>query len=298
MEHKMRQFLQFMLFVGFVVSIVCAKDRRKHRRPMCITEPRMRDKWHLWGENRRVFIKIRSHQVVFRHGAKTIKYRCLENMSNILLLRKRKYEKGKDGILCMGFSYVADHPKGEYIVRRMIGKGEGSNLFSPVLVPRKTKVSINSTCDLDGNHLSMPSQQYYITQGYIRRSAPGCKFPLAVQGRWNFTYQHAKSLEIWMRNSTLHLMNGSSVRFLCDKRDGSVFVFRSRRFVNEDQDAIMCVELTPMEDDPFYSFQLSRHNSGSYLDGQLKAVSKSATVYVHIHCDWIGSPARPEFLYP
>ncbi|GFR98663.1 hypothetical protein ElyMa_002774200 [Elysia marginata] len=150
--------------------------------------------------------------------------------------------------------------------------------------------------------------------------APGCKFPPAIQGRWNFTYQHAKSLEIWQRNSTLHLMNGSSVRFLCDKRDGSVFVFRARRFVNENQDAIMCVEFTPMVDDPFYSYQLSRHNttsflvmtvsitfysyqlsrhnSGSYLDGQLKAVSKSETVYIHLHCDWIGSPARPEFLYP
>ncbi|RUS70735.1 hypothetical protein EGW08_021502 [Elysia chlorotica] len=296
----MRALLIILLAICILAEISGARDRdrRKRRRPMCITEPRLRDKWHIAGENRRVFIRIRPHQVVYRHGATMIKYRCLENRRNIFLLRKRKYEKDKDGVLCLGFSYVADHPRGEYSVIRLIGKGEGSNLLSPVLVPRKSQVSINTTCDLEDRHFRLPDQRHYITQAIIRRSAPGCKFPKSIQGRWNFTYQHAKSLEIWQRNSTLHLMDGSSVRFLCDKRDGPVFVFRSRRYVSEQQDAIMCVEFTPMENDPFYSFEMSRHNSGSYLDGQLKAVPKSESVYVHVHCDWIGSPARPEYLYP
>ncbi|KAK3720740.1 hypothetical protein RRG08_057210 [Elysia crispata] len=294
----MRAFLFIIFVVCILARISGAREQRRRRRPMCITEPRLRDKWNIAGENRRVFIRIRSHQMVYKHGATMIKYRCLENRGNIFLLRKRKFEKGKDGVLCLGFRYVADHPLGEYSVVRLLGKGEGSNLLSPVLVPRKTKVSIDSTCDLEGKHSSLPSRDHYIKQGVIRRSAPGCKFPKSIQGRWNFTYQHAKSLEIWQRNSTLHLMDGSSVRFLCDKRDGGVFVFRTRRYVNDHQDAFMCVEFTPMPDDPFYSFQLSRHNSGSYLDGQLKAVSRSETIYIHIHCDWIGSPARPEFLYP
>lgn len=61
-------------------------------------------------------------------------------------------------------------------------------------------------------------------------TVPGCKFPLEIQGRWNFTYQHAKMLEIWQKNATLHLMSGQDIKFFCDKRDGGVFVFRSEFF--------------------------------------------------------------------
>ncbi|GFO33880.1 hypothetical protein PoB_006038500 [Plakobranchus ocellatus] len=294
----MRVLVWSLLILCVLDQVSSARDRRRRRRPTCVTEPRLRDKWHIVGENKRVSIRIRSNRVVYRHGAKVIKYRCLENRRNIYLLRKPKYEGKNDGIICLAFSYVADHPRGEYAIIRLIGQGQGSFLMSPVLVPRRAKLSIDSTCDLEGRHTRVPSKDHYVTRGFMRRSVQGCKFPKAIQGRWNFTYQHAKSLEIWQRNSTLHLMDGSSVRFMCDKRDGSVFVFRSRRFVSADEDAIMCVEFTPMEDDPFYSFQLSRHNSGKYLDGQLKPVSKSDSVYIHIDCDWMGSPARPEFLYP
>ncbi|CAL1548085.1 unnamed protein product [Lymnaea stagnalis] len=270
---------------------------RRHRRSTCVTHPRLRDKWHFLDQSKHVFIRIRAHQIVYKHGrAKVIKYRCIESQGNIYLLRKPKYRSEDDGVLCLGFSYVADHPKAEYVVLRLIGPGDGTHLFSPVITDRQTKLSVATTCDLQGSYVGQ--HPVHTTNAFIRRALPGCKFPAEIRGRWNYTYQHAKSLEIWQRNATLHLMNGESIRFMCDKRDGGVFVFRAKEYVSRDEDAIMCAEFTPMQDDPFYSFQMSRHNSGNLLDGQLRSVSKSRPVYVHVDCDWIGSPARPEFLYP
>ncbi|KAH9502746.1 hypothetical protein Btru_069672 [Bulinus truncatus] len=187
------------------------------------------------------------------------------------------------------------------------GPGNGTHVLSPVVMSHEAKLSIATTCDLNSGQVG-PSPAHD-TKAFIRRAReynipsvtvtiPGCKFPPEIRGRWNYTYQHAKSLEIWQRNATLYLMNGESVKFICDKRDGGVFVFRAKEYVSRSEDAIMCAEFTPMPDDPFYSFQVSRHNSGNLLDGQLRTVSRSKPVYVHVDCDWIGSPARPEFLYP
>ncbi|XP_005099542.2 uncharacterized protein LOC101862730 [Aplysia californica] len=293
----MRVSTYLFLLLACLLLVQAAKWRRRRRRSTCATHPRLRDKWHFLSHSRRVFVRIRAHQVVFRHGsAKVIKYRCVENTGNIYLLRKRNIHEKQDGVLCLGFSYIADHPKAEYAVLRLIGPGEGTHLMSPVIVPRKAELSIKSTCDLDGESLHEDSD--HITNAFIRRALPGCKFPAQIQGRWNFTYQHARSLEIWSRNATLHLMNGKNIKFLCDKRDGGVFVFRTSQYTGKHEDAIMCAEFTPMPEDPFYSFQVSRHNSGNLLDGQLKSVSRSKPIYVHVDCDWIGSPARPEFLYP
>ncbi|XP_059140915.1 uncharacterized protein LOC131928800 isoform X2 [Physella acuta] len=270
---------------------------RRHRRQTCVTQQRLRDKWHFIDQSKHVFIRIRAHQVVYKHGkTKVIKYRCVESQGNIYLLRRPKYKNEDDGVLCLGFSYIADHPRAEYVVLRLIGPGDGPNLLSPVISEKDTKLSIATTCDVQGSYIE--HHPAYTTNAFIRRALPGCKFPLELRGRWNYTYQHAKSLEIWQRNATLHLMSGESVKFLCDKRDGGVFVFRAKEYVSKDEDAIMCAEFTPMPDDPFYKFEMSRHNSGNLLDGQLRSVSKSRPVYVHVDCDWIGSPARPEFLYP
>ena len=47
---------------------------------------------------------------------------CIIVVIFVLSHRKRKFEKGKDGVLCLGFRYVADHPLGEYSVVRLLGK--------------------------------------------------------------------------------------------------------------------------------------------------------------------------------
>ncbi|KAK0054766.1 hypothetical protein Bpfe_015863 [Biomphalaria pfeifferi] len=281
---------------------------RRHRRSTCVTHPRLRDKWHFVDQSKQVFVRIRAHQIIYKYGkSKAIKYKCLESQDNIYLLRSNKYKNEDHGVVCLAFTYVADHPRAEYVVIRLIGPGDGTQVLSPVVVDQEAKLSIETTCD---RHVVHAGQ--HATIAYIRRAReytipsvtsaspviPGCKFPPELRGRWNYTYQHAKSLEIWQRNATLHLMSGESVKFICDKRDGGVFVFRAKEYVSRSEDAIMCAEFTPMPDDPFYSYQMSRHNSGNLLDGQLRSVSKSRPVYVHVDCDWIGSPARPEFLYP
>lgn len=38
-----------------------------------------------------------------------------------ILCRKRKYKDNADGVLCLGFSFVADHPKAEYAILRLMG---------------------------------------------------------------------------------------------------------------------------------------------------------------------------------
>ncbi|CAG5123642.1 unnamed protein product, partial [Candidula unifasciata] len=192
--------------------------------PACATHPRLRDKWNFLDDSRKVYVRIRAHQMTYKHGSiKYIKYRCVENRGNIYLLRKRKYKENADGVLCLGFSFVADHPKAEYAILRLMGHGDGSHLLSPVVVPHDAKISIEKDCDLDGEF--MDDDVSYTTSAFIRRALPGCKFPPEIQGRWNFTYQHAKMWEIWQRNATLHLMSGQAVKFVCDKRDGRVLVF-------------------------------------------------------------------------
>ncbi|CAG5132812.1 unnamed protein product [Candidula unifasciata] len=272
-------------------------SRRRRRHSTCVTHPRLRDKWNFLDDDPRVYVRIRAHHVVYKQGStKVVKYACVENKGNIYLLRKRKYKDSEDGVVCLGFSFIADHPRAEYLVLRLIEAGEGAHLLSPVMKSPESHLSIDMTCDLEGQPAD--DRHAHTTTAFIRRALPGCKFPPEIQGRWNFTYQHARMLEIWQSNATLHLMSGQDVRFFCDKRDGHVFVFRAKAFVSKDEDAIMCAEFSPMPEDPFYSFQVSRHNSGNLLDGQLRSVSRSKPVYVHVDCDWIGSPARPEFLYP
>ncbi|BFZ15888.1 hypothetical protein BsWGS_18927 [Bradybaena similaris] len=283
-----------VMYLLLANQIAC---RRKRRHATCVTQPRLRDKWNFLGEDKRVYVRIRAHHVVYKHGStKLIKYACVENKGNTYLLRKRKFKDSEDGVVCLGFSLIADHPQAEYLVLRLIGAGNGSHLLSPVMKPQESQVSIEQTCDVEGEPAD--EQHTHASSAFIRRALPGCKFPLELQGRWNFTYQHARMLEIWHSNATLHLMSGQLVRFLCDKRDGQVFVFRAKAFASKDEDAIMCAEFSPMPEDPFYSFQVSRHNSGNLLDGQLRSVPRSRPVFVHLDCDWMGSPARPEFLYP
>ncbi|CAL1532441.1 unnamed protein product [Lymnaea stagnalis] len=59
----------------------------------------------------------------------------------------------------------------------------------------------------------------------------------------------------------------------------------------------MCMEFSVVEDDPFFNFQLSRLNSGDVQDGRLRSVVRYRPVDIHVDCDWLDSPAIPEFLY-
>ena len=284
--------LSLLVFLVLVSLSLCLARRRWRRRELqrtCVTHPRLRDKWMVLGDNARTFLRIRTHQVVSRHKKTVYRYRCVENVGNIYLLRQKNILDKQDGVLCLALTYVADHPHGEYKMMRLIGSGLDFNITSPVIMPRRSRISIASTCDMN---------MEYENSAFIRRQGPGCKFPKHLQGRWNYTYQHARSFEIWKRNATLHLMSSRQIKFLCDKRDGGLFVMRSSQFVSPQEDAIMCVEFLPTEEDEFYSYQVSRHNSGRMLDGQLKGIAKGKSVYIHVDCDWIGSPARPEFLYP
>ena len=40
------------------------------------------------------------------------------------------------------------------------------------------------------------------------------------------------------------------------------------------------------------------NTGGTYMDGMLRVVKKGQAVHMHQHCDWLDSPARPEFMYP
>ncbi|KAK7473653.1 hypothetical protein BaRGS_00035131 [Batillaria attramentaria] len=200
-------------------------------------------------------------------------FKCVERRGNIYLI-----------------SYIADHPNAEYSAIRLMGQGIGSHMMSPQLFPHGENVSINSTCDLEG-----PSgrRQY----AFIRRAPPGCKFPRELHSSWNFTYLHARRLDIGLRYIVLVLLNGQRIVFSCETRDSNRYVIRSQGFPSPDKDSFLCVHFKPMEDDPFYDYVFSRLNSGVMMDGMLKVIEKGRPIFMHQDCDWFDSPARPEFLY-
>nr|KAG5689547.1 hypothetical protein BaRGS_022050 [Batillaria attramentaria] len=127
-------------------------------------------------------------------------------------------------VVCIGFSYIADHPNAEYSAIRLMGQGIGSHMMSPQLFPHGENVSINSTCDLEG-----PS------------------------GR--------RQLDIGLRYIVLVLLNGQRIVFSCETRDSNRYVIRSQGFPSPDKDSFLCVHFKPMEDDPFYDYVFSRLNS-------------------------------------
>ena len=57
-------------------------------------------------------------------------------------------------------------------------------------------------------------------------AAPGCKFPKELHGSWNFTYLHARSLDISLRKMELVLLDGRRLLFSCEARDSKRYVIR------------------------------------------------------------------------
>uniref|UniRef100_A0A0B6ZC94 Secreted protein n=1 Tax=Arion vulgaris TaxID=1028688 RepID=A0A0B6ZC94_9EUPU len=67
------------------IQVTCS---RRRRRSTCATHPRLRDKWHFLEDSKRVFVRVRTHQIIYKHGSvKYIKYKCVENRGNIYLLK-------------------------------------------------------------------------------------------------------------------------------------------------------------------------------------------------------------------
>lgn len=274
------------------MTVVChAAIIRNNKLKGCITNVRLRDKWRFLHQGRRPYIRIRRRALIFRNGRYRVRFKCVESYGNIYLLRKSNYNPGEDAVLCVGFSYIADHPYAEYTAIRLMGQGIGSHMMSPILFPHGHHVTINNTCDLDG---PKDRQEY----AFIKRASPGCKFPKELHRSWNFTYLRARSLDIGLKYLVLALLDGRKFLFSCETRDSNRYVIRAHDFPSPDQDAFMCVHFVPTKDDPFYTYTFSRLNSGSMLDGMIKLVEKGRTIHMHQDCDWFDSPAPPEFLYP
>ncbi|PVD33992.1 hypothetical protein C0Q70_05254 [Pomacea canaliculata] len=276
-----------LLTLGFVCNASLANEDSVSG---CQTQVLLRDKWRFLHQGRRPYIRIRRKSLIFRNGPIRVRFSCVQNIGNIYLIRKSNYKPGQDAVLCVGFSYVADHPYAEYSAIRLMTEGIGSHIMSPQLFPHGTEVSINTTCDFVGPE---ERQQY----AFIHRATPGCKFPKKLNKSWNFTYLHARRLVIDGNNMTLILLNGRSIVFSCYARDSNYYVVRSSGYPTADKDSYMCVSFVPIRDNPFYSYVFSRLNSGSILDRMLKTIPKGQRVHLHQDCDWMDSPARPEFLY-
>ncbi|XP_071104851.1 uncharacterized protein [Haliotis cracherodii] len=267
----------------FIISETAGRCEFKHR---------LRDKWYFQGQNRNTFIRIRRSAVQF-HADRNhrIRYKCVESRGNIYLMRKNRFEPSKDGVLCIGFSYLADHPNAEFSLVRLMSPGVSSHIMSPKVIGRGSKINIDNSCEFLQGH----DRRLYT---FIKRRSPGCKFPSKLLGDWNYTYRHAHHLTFAQSNLTLQLLNGERYIFYCDSRDRDNFVIRNVGYRGTDRDAIMCMRLDPLEEDPFYDFQLSRTNSGTDMDGKLMLVERGKRVLLHTDCDWLDSPARPEYIYP
>ncbi|XP_070199972.1 uncharacterized protein [Littorina saxatilis] len=280
------------LGILLTMTVVCNAAILHTRKPKgCVTHVMLRDKWNFLNQGRRPFIRVRRGAFIFRNGKYRVKFKCVERFGNIYLLRKSKYKEGQDAVVCVGFTYIADHRYAEYTAVRLMEQGIGSHVMSPKLFPHGKHVSINSTCDFKGPR---ERRQY----SYMRRAAPGCKFPKELRRTWNFTYMHARSLDISFTKIMLNLLDGRQLNFSCDARDSRRYVVRAHGFPVPDKDAFMCIHFMPVRDDPFYSYVFSRLNSGNLMDGMLRIVEKDQPVHMHQHCDWLDSPARPEFMYP
>ncbi|KAL8591072.1 hypothetical protein ACOMHN_032637 [Nucella lapillus] len=275
------------------MTVVChaAIMRHTQRHKGCVTNVRLRDKWRFCNQGRRPFIRIRRGAFIFRNGRYRVRFKCVESFGSIYLFRKSNYKEGFDAVVCLGFSYVADNNYAEYTVTRLMGEGIGSHVVSPQLFPHGQAVSVNTTCDFQ----SPKERRQY---AFMERAAPGCKFPRQLQKSWNFTYLHARSLDIDGRHMVLVLLDGRRLVFTCQTRDSNRYVLISNGFPTGQQDSFMCVHFIPVRDDPFYSFVFSRLNSGNFMDGLLRVVKKGQVIRLHQNCDWIDSPARPEFMYP
>ncbi|XP_041367792.1 uncharacterized protein LOC121382291 [Gigantopelta aegis] len=258
----------------------------------CEFKNRLRDKWYFVGQNRNSYLRIRRTAIQFRIGRHDrIRFKCVRNRGNIYLVKKPLFQPGMDAVLCIGFSYIADHPEAEYSLVRLMAPGLGSHIMSPRLIRHRTKLTINGTCQF----VHGGGRRQFT---FIKRRKPGCRFPKKLHGDWNFTYRKAHHLTFNLRNMTLVLLSGETITFQCHTRDNGLYLVRTRGFRNTEKDGVLCLRIEALPEDPFYDYEMSRLNSGEELDDQLMMVPSYKPVHLHRDCQWIDSPARPHYLYP
>ncbi|XP_064601669.1 uncharacterized protein LOC135467761 [Liolophura sinensis] len=285
-QMEMRATLLGLIFITLMTldMVLC--------RQSCNISPKLRDKWFFKDRKNKGFMRIRAHALIYvnKENNTKIRYKCLERRGNIYLLRTHRTPKIKNGVLCLGFSYLGVSPYEGYGMLRLNSNGDSFSLISPKPVNRNTPIEIDTSCDL----LYGSRRQAF---AFIRRAGSGCRFPKKLRGEWDITYIHALKAIFTPKTLIYHLVDRSTLSLHCDKRDGNLFLLRAKNYNNSTMDAIVCFKITPLTGSAYYSYELSRLNSGHELDNQLRLIPADETAHIHQTCNWIDSPGRPEFLY-
>ncbi|XP_033752689.1 uncharacterized protein LOC117336309 [Pecten maximus] len=257
----------------------------------CKISSELRDRWVL-SDSSRNKLRIRRRSVVFKEPGRVLRYKCLESKgNNTYLLRSRNIEYRKDGVVCLGFSPLNRPSAAEFKVVRLITASTfGHELMGPKLVNSGSNLTIDNTCTGVNQHIRF----------FIHRTVPGCRFAKGLRRTWLTSLRFGWNMTFTKSDFIMTLSNGSSINFRCEKRDKNFYLVRSMSLLPGGQDGVLCVDISPLPDDPFYNYQISRLNEG---DGQtletfLKFVPRGKVIYPYMDCEWVESPARPVFIYP
>ncbi|KAL4231144.1 hypothetical protein ACF0H5_008727 [Mactra antiquata] len=257
----------------------------------CEIPESLKDRWMLVNRPRER-LRIRGNvSMIVKYGKTKHQYSCLESKGHTFLLATTQNIGSKQGVLCILFTQVNNDPKAEYRIVRLNGHGAEHHILGPQLLPQylNSYPTLNDTCVLAGG-----VRDY---SAYIRRTERRCNFPEEIIRSWNYTYRAAKDVSFAEKTFTLTLMSGEKVRFDCSRNDGDVYILRSTGYTDPIYDGIMCLNITKLDEDPHYKYELSRLNSGDHLDGMVKLYPVGKPVSVLEDCDWIDSPARPQYIY-
>lgn len=272
------------------------------QRVPCDIPLRMNDRWELVGRPRDK-MRIKGNFVYVKYGVTKLKYRCLENRGYSFLLVTSDYSRDRHGVLCLGFATL-DQPPAEYSVIRLNGHGPERQLLSPQILPPDMQdyPTLNETCvlrDSNRDEYALIKRQGSWIGAWVR-SEKRCSFPEELQRSWNYTYHKAKQVSFSKKTFALELFEKANVetyRFDCSVNDGDLYVLRHSGFVDPETDGVICMNITRLVEDPFYTYELSRLNSGKELHGQVMRFPAGKAVSLYEDCDWVESPARPEYLY-
>ncbi|XP_052773897.1 uncharacterized protein LOC128212463 isoform X1 [Mya arenaria] len=261
----------------------------------CDIPGRLRDRWTLLTPDRER-LRIRAHSMTARYPGATnltrVRYRCLESRGHTFLLgTETSIGSHGSGVLCLGFAAIfGSDVVGEYSIVRLNVAGHERHLLGPQSLPH-TAVSwptLNDTC------VQTRDQKDYYAE--IVRVERRCLFPDELHRMWNFTHQKARHVAFAQKTFTFTFMDGRVHKFDCNVNEGDIYVLREFEFA-DGQDGVMCFNITRLWEDPHYKFEMSRLNSGDHMEGMVRLFPVGRQVALQEDCDWLGSPARPEFLY-
>ncbi|XP_052773613.1 uncharacterized protein LOC128212277 [Mya arenaria] len=267
----------------------------RHLNGTCEIPGRLRDRWTLLTPDRER-LRIRSHSMTARYPGQTnltrIRYRCLESRGHTFLLgTETSIGRQGSGVLCLGFAAIfGNSVVGEYSIVRLNAVGYESHLLGPQLLPRTTVKwpTLNDTC------VQAADQKDYYAE--IVRAERRCVFPDELHRTWNFTHHKARHVTFAEKTFTFTFMDGSVHKFDCNVKEGDIYVLREFEFT-DGQDGVLCYNITRLLEDPHYNFEMSRLNSGDHMEGMVRLLPVGRPVELSEDCDWLESPARPEFLY-